>query len=55
MPRDLLSVSRELKSMAEAGLRWHVTEPFALRLGYTHYDFEREADGAAQLLAEWHF
>jgi opacity protein-like surface antigen len=41
--------------MAEAGLRWHVTEPFALRLGYTHYDFEREADGAAQLLAEWHF
>jgi hypothetical protein len=41
--------------MAEVGLRWHVTEPFALRLGYAHYDFETDADGSALLLAEWHF
>jgi hypothetical protein len=41
--------------MAEAGLRWRVTEPFALRVGYTHYDFERRSDGSALLLAEWHF
>jgi hypothetical protein len=41
--------------MAEAGLRWRVTDPFALRVGYARYDFESEADGSAQLLAEWHF
>lgn len=41
--------------MAEAGLRWRVTEPFALRVGCTHYDFERRSDGSAQFLAEWHF
>jgi hypothetical protein len=41
--------------MAEAGLRWYVTDPFALRLACAHYDFERDSDGSAQLLAEWHF
>lgn len=41
--------------MAEVGVRWHVADPFALRVGYTHYDFEQDADGAALLLAEWHF
>lgn len=41
--------------MGEVGARWRVTEPFALRLGYVHYDFESGADGSAQLAAEWHF
>lgn len=39
----------------EVGLRWRVTEPFALRLGYVWYDFEPDSDASAQLGAEWHF
>lgn len=42
-------------AMGEVGLRWRVTEPVALRLGYAWYDFEPDADGGAQLAAEWRF
>jgi hypothetical protein len=41
--------------MGEVGLRWRASDAFALRLGYAHYDFEPDADGSAQLMAEWHF
>lgn len=41
--------------MGEVGLRWRVTEPVALRLGYVWYDFEPDADGSAQFAAEWRF
>ena len=41
--------------MGEAGLRWRATDAFALRLGYAHYDFAPDADGSAQLAAEWRF
>lgn len=41
--------------MGEIGGRWFVTESFALRAGYAWYDFEHDADGSVQLLAELHF
>lgn len=41
--------------MGEVGLRWRITQPFALRLGYAWYDFEPDSDGSAQFAAEWHF
>jgi hypothetical protein len=41
--------------MAEVGLRWHLTDPLALRLGYVWYDFDTGSEGSAQLAAEWRF
>ena len=41
--------------MAELGGRWFITDQFALRAGYTWYDFEPDADGSIGLLAELHF
>jgi hypothetical protein len=41
--------------MAELGGRWFVTPSFALRGGYSWYDFDVESDGSAMLAAEWHF
>lgn len=41
--------------MAEAGGRWFLTQSFALRAGYSWYDFEPESDGSVLLGAEWHF
>lgn len=41
--------------MGEVGGRWFVTESFALRAGYAWYDFDNDADGSVQLLAELHF
>ena len=40
---------------AEAGLRWFVTDPLAVRLGWAWYDFDLRAQGRAQLAVEWHF
>lgn len=41
--------------MAEAGARWHISDLFALRAGYAHYDFNGKGDGSVQLVAELHF
>ena len=41
--------------MAEVGGRWFLTQSFALRAGYSWYDFEPESDGSVLLGAEWHF
>lgn len=41
--------------MAELGGRWFVSDSFALRAGYSWYDFDEESDGSAMLAAEWHF
>lgn len=41
--------------MAEAGARWHLSDRFALRAGYAHYDFDRGGDGSVQVVAELHF
>ena len=41
--------------MAEVGARWFATDAFALRAGYSWYDFEPDADGSFMLAAEWHF
>lgn len=41
--------------MGEVGLRWRVSEPVALRLGYVWYDFEPDSDASAQYGAEWRF
>lgn len=41
--------------MAEVGGRWFVTRSFALRAGYSWYDFAPRSDGSAMLAAEWHF
>lgn len=41
--------------MGEVGLRWRVTEPVALRLGYVWYDFQPDSDASAQFAAEWRF
>lgn len=41
--------------MAEVGGRWFATPSFALRAGYSWYDFEPRSDGSAMLAAEWHF
>jgi opacity protein-like surface antigen len=41
--------------MAEAGARWHISDLFALRAGYAHYDFDRGGDGSVQVVAELHF
>lgn len=41
--------------MAELGGRWFVTRSFALRAGYSWYDFDGGSDGSAKLAAEWHF
>lgn len=40
--------------MAELGGRWFVSHRFALRAGYSWYDFDEESDGSALLAAEWH-
>jgi hypothetical protein len=40
---------------AEIGLRWFVTDPLAVRLGWVWYDFEVRDQGRAQLAVEWHF
>jgi hypothetical protein len=41
--------------MAEVGGRWFLTESFALRTGYSWYDFEPDSDGSVLFGAEWHF
>lgn len=43
---------------AEGGVRWRITDMFALRGSYAWYDFEdfgADADGSFQVLAEFHF
>ncbi|MCK7594079.1 outer membrane beta-barrel protein [Pseudomarimonas salicorniae] len=40
---------------AEVGGRWFVTRSFALRLGYSWFDFDPDSDGSVLFGAEWHF
>ena len=40
---------------AELGGRWFVNDNFALRLGYSWYDFDGGGDGSVGAAVEWHF
>ena len=40
---------------AEIGGRWFVNDSFALRLGYSWFDFDGGSDGSVGAGVEWHF